>query len=128
MPTRRTAWPGKEGAEDALFRPRVERAWCSFETVRWLSERAAVDVAIPGMKAGDIQGGPRIVGSWEGLMLEDRELRPGIVLATRTKRTSGKTIMYEAVFHVRLEEGFVHEGHPDQCDDGTCLAERVMGS
>jgi hypothetical protein len=110
-------WPGRTASEDALFRPRVERAWCSRTTAFWLTERANVDVPIPGMAIGDVQGGTKMVGSWEGLALEDADLRAGVVLAVRLERT----------FHVRIEDGDVHEGHPDQCDEGICLAERVMG-
>lgn len=118
MARRWKEWPGKKSTEAALFRPRVEKAWCSVATAWWLMERVNVDVAVPGMALGDIQGGERLAGSWDGLPLGEGDVRNGVILARRLDRT----------FHVRLEEGFVHEGHPDDCDDGTCLAERVMDS
>ncbi len=49
--------------------------------------------------------------------MTDADVRHKIVMAKKGDR----------VFHVRLEEGLAHDGHPDQCDDGTCLAERIMG-
>ncbi len=67
--------------------------------------------------AGDVPAGRRVAGSWDGLiMYEDKNVRPGIIVARRIER----------VYHVRLEKGEVHEGYPDYCDDHECLMERVM--
>lgn len=110
-------WPRKKDTERALFVPRAEEAWCSLTTAFWLTERVSVDLPIPGMGTGDIPGGKKLAGSWDGLaMYQNEGLRPGVVMARRERRT----------YHVRLELGEVHEGHPDQCDDGICLAERIM--
>jgi hypothetical protein len=98
-------WSGKKDTEKALFSPRAEEAWCSLQTAFWLTERVNVDVPL--------------MSSWNGLTIyHDKDLRPGTILARRGERK----------YHVRIEAGEVHEGHPDQCDDEICLAERVMDS
>ncbi len=111
-------WPGKKASKRALLSPRAEKAWCRRETAEWMTERTNVDIPIPGMGIGDTPSGMRMAFAWEGLpFMVDQGLPVAVVLAERGGERS----------HVRLESGEVHDGHPDQCGEGVCIAEKVMG-